>query len=128
MLRDLHDRMCGIAASVEATEMAVFSAARGMGGLDLRNVLHVRADDATDEERADAVRAFQDLVRPCVADGKNGVFLVNEASDERGRLQYCLVTVSRQADAITGAVAFIVRRKNLDEAKAALARVKGRAK
>ena len=127
MFRNLHDRMCQVAASVEATEMAVFSVASGVVGPDLKNVLHVRPGDTSEEHREAAVAAFRDIVRPCVAQGKDGALEVDEAPDSANRLQFCLVTLIREAGEVVGAAAFIVRRTNLDEAIVALRQVKGTA-
>ena len=125
MFRNLYDRMCEVAASIGATEMAVFSNASGVAGPDLKNVLHVRPDDASPEHREAAVAAFRDIVRPCVAQSKDGAIEVAEVPDAAGRLQFCLVTLIRETNEVVGAAAFIVRRTNLDEAKAALARING---
>ncbi len=125
MFRDLYNQMVEVAASVEATEMAVFSIASGPAGLDLKSVLHVRPDEASDEQRAAAVAAFRDIVRQCVVQGKDGAIQVGNAPDAAGRHQFCLVTLTRKETQVIGVAAFIVRRRNLDEARVALARVKG---
>ena len=125
MFRNLYDQMVLIAASVEATEMAVFSAGAGVAGPELKNVLHVRPDDASDEQRQEVVAAFRDIARQFVARGEDGAIRVSEASDASGRQQFCLVALTRRANDVVGAAAFMVRRKDLDEARAALASVKG---
>jgi hypothetical protein len=124
-LRNLYDRMVEVAASVDATEMAVFSVARGLGGPDLKNVLHVRGGDATDDQREAAVDAFRDIVRRCVARRKHGVIRIAAPPDAAGRDPFCLVALTRRSGEVVGAAAFIVRRRDLDEARAALVRVNG---
>ncbi len=125
MFRNLYNRMVEVAASVGATEMAVFSIASGLVSPDLKNVLHVRPGEASDDQREAAIAAFRDIVRPCVMQGKEGAIQVDEAPDAAGQHQFCLVTLTRKANEVVGVAAFIVHRTNLDEARAALARVNG---
>jgi hypothetical protein len=79
-------RQYGLAA--QATEAIAFRVDRTeTGGLAFGLLLHHRPDDSDERERRDAVRAFEEVMRPCVDRGVPGASWVGNVVDER---QYCL--------------------------------------
>jgi hypothetical protein len=61
----------------------------------LRNVAHIRPDNSTAETRAAALNAFQEIIKPCVVQGKDGAIEIS-TGDSAPEPQFCLVTLLRK--------------------------------
>lgn len=105
------------AITVAGTEAAGFLIERGgEEGTMLRPIAHVRPDQSTAEARTAALNAFQELVKPCLAQGKDGAIEVggpNDASES----QFCLVTLLRAENNIVAVSAVVTRCINIERAK-----------
>src|SRR5580704_3538374 len=60
------------ATTVAGTEAAGFTIERREGSPTLHLLGHIRPDQSTAEIREAAVKAFIDLIKPCVREGKDG--------------------------------------------------------
>ena len=88
------------AVTVVGTEAAGFLIERGAENtMGLRPIAHVRPDQSTPEARTAALNAFQDLVRPCIQQGKDGAIEVAGPNDA-AESQVCLVTLLRADNAV----------------------------
>lgn len=100
------------AVLVGGTEAAGFAVERAddAGPITLRRVAHIRPDDSTNETRAAAMKAFEEIVTPCVNLGKDGAIrvAVREGNEGPGD-QYCLVTLLREGETIRAAAAVVCR-------------------
>ena len=83
------------AITVAGTEAAGFVVQRGANdAMSLWAVAHVRPDEASDKARTAAMSAFEELVRPCVEQGKDGAIQVS-GPNQAEESQFCLVTLLR---------------------------------
>jgi hypothetical protein len=85
----------------------------------LRPISHIRADNSNAETRAAALSAFQQIIKPCLSQGKDGAIEIPSNEGGSGvEPQFCLVTLLR---AVTGEVvavtAVITRCLNMERAK-----------
>ena len=105
------------AITVAGTEAAGFLLERGEeNAIGLRPVAHVRPDASTPEARTAALNAFQDLVRPCITQGKDGAIEVGGPNDA-AESQFCLVTLLRADNTVVAVSAVITRCINLERAR-----------
>jgi hypothetical protein len=84
-------------------------------GLVLRPIAHLRPDDSNAETRAAALRAFQEIIAPCVQQGKDGAIEVG--APDAGEPQYCLVTLLRSEGLVVAAAAVITRARDVERAR-----------
>ncbi len=112
----IHDILTTQAVTVVATEAAAFLVEKSGDSQTLRNVAHIRPDNANAEVRAAALEAFQDLVRPCIVQNKEGLIELGNPG-EGGEPQFCLVTPLRQDGNVIAVTAVITRCMNIDRAK-----------
>jgi multidrug efflux pump subunit AcrA (membrane-fusion protein) len=112
----IHDLLTTQAVTVVATEAAAFLVEQSGDAQTLRNVAHIRPDNATAEVRAAALEAFQDLVRPCIVQNKEGLIELGNPG-EGNEPQFCLVTPLRQDGNVVAVTAVITRCMNMDRAK-----------
>lgn len=84
-------------------------------GLALRPIAHLRPDDSDAETRAAAIKAFQEIVLPCVQQNKDGAIEVG--SPDGGEPQFCLVTLLRSEGMTVAAAAVITRARDLERAR-----------
>jgi hypothetical protein len=82
----------------------------------LRPIAHIRPDDSPPEVRAAALDAFKEIIKPCVAQAKDGAFEVG-APNSQAESQFCLITLLRSEGQIVAASAVITRCVNLDRAR-----------
>ena len=120
-----HDLLIRLAVLVGATEAAGFQM-RESSPSSLKLLHHIRPDESSLEVRAAAVKAFEDIVLPCVEQAKEGAIEVEECRVPDKGAQYCLVTLTRDAEDVPRAVsAFIVRCRDQREARQRLRLLKG---
>src|SRR4051794_3976715 len=84
----------GLAAYIGATEAAAFRIRDAAGADDLETLAHLRgaADDADGAPyAAAAIVSFKDILRPCLALGRDGAIEVPGSADAAGSRQFCLV-------------------------------------
>jgi len=111
----MEDLLRNQAVLVAGTEAAAFLVQRQDKQLGLQPVNHIRPDDSDQEVRAAALRAFQNIVRPCVEQGKDGAIEVG--SPDGGDSQFCLVTLLRNEGEIVAVTAVITRCRDMERAK-----------
>jgi hypothetical protein len=105
------------AITVAGTEAAGFLIEQGgENSFSLRPISHIRPDGSTAETRTAAINAFQELVRPCIQQGKDGAIEVG-APNAEAETQFCLVTLLRADANVVAVSAVITRCINLERAK-----------
>ena len=105
------------AITVVGTEAAGFLIERGEeDALNLRPIAHVRPDASTPEARTAALKAFQDLVKPCIPQGKDGAIEVGGPNDA-AESQFCLVTLLSADNTVVAVSAVVTRCMNLERAR-----------
>jgi multidrug efflux pump subunit AcrA (membrane-fusion protein) len=112
----VHDLLQTQAVTVAGTEAAAFLLERGEQGTTFRPIAHIRPDQSTPEIRAAAIQAFQDIVKPCVEQGKDGAIEVSGGNDAH-EAQYCLVTLLRSEGELVAVSAVITRCRDLERAR-----------
>src|SRR6185437_4027918 len=81
----------------------------------LRPIAHLRPDDSNQEIRVAAIKAFQEIIGPCVQQGKDGAIEVG--APDAGEPQYCLVTLLRSEANIVAVAAVITRARDVERAR-----------
>lgn len=117
--RFIHDLVTTQAVTVAGTEAAAFvlEAPTEPGGKpELRQVAHIRPDQCTDDVRAAAIRAFRDVILPCIEQGKDGAVEVTPP-DTAGESQYCLITLLKSENKLMAASAVVTRCAGNDRAR-----------
>jgi multidrug resistance efflux pump len=112
----LTDLLTAQAVTVAGTEAAGFVIERGEQQFNLRPIAHIRPDESDAQTRAAAIQAFQEIIRPCVQQGKDGALEVGPANVDN-EAQYCLVTLLRAETEIVAVSAVIARCRNTDLAR-----------
>lgn len=112
----LTDLLTAQAVTVVGTEAAGFVIDRGKEQFELRAIAHIRPDESDAQTRADAIKAFADIIRPCVMQGKDGAIEVGPANKDH-EPQYCLVTLLRSGPELVAVSAVVTRCRNMDLAR-----------
>ena len=105
----IHNLLTTQAMMVAGTEAVAFAIQRQGDQLGLQTIEHIRPDQSDQEVRAQAIKAFQNIVGPCVAQGKDGAFEVGNP-DGGADTQYCLVTLLRSEGSDIAAVSAVITR------------------
>jgi len=114
----VNDLITTQATTVVGTEAAGFLVERADGGPGFRLLAHVRPDASTKDVREAAVKAFMDLVKPCVVEDKDGAIEIGPPGDVyHPESQYCLVTLLRSEGQAVAVSAVITRCLDIDRAK-----------
>ena len=111
----LNDLLTTQAVHVAGTEAAAFLIERQGDQMGLRLIAHIRPDESTQDVRAAAIRAFQNLAQPCVQQAKDGAIEIG--SPDGGDSQYCLVTILAGEGQTIAVSAVITRCRDMDRAK-----------
>ncbi len=111
----VNDLVTTQAVVVAGTEAAGFIVETRDGTMTLRAIAHIRPDNSNAETRAAAITAFQELLRPCLVQGKEAAIQIEQA-DGQNEPQFCLVTPLRSDDQIVAASAVITRCRNHERA------------
>ena len=127
-LNDLLNTMAVVVAGTEAAAFVIEPTAPSQDpqaegveadaakmGMILRPVAHLRPDDSNAEIRQAALLAFQEIVLPCVQQGKDGA--VEVGTPDTGEPQYCLVTLLRSEQNIVAVTAVITRARDIERAR-----------
>lgn len=112
----INDLLTTQAVMVAGTEAAGFAVEKGEQGPALRLIAHIRPDESTAEMRAAAITAFQELLKPCIAQGRDGAIEI-QSGDNAPEPQYCLITLLRADGQLVAATAVITRCRNLERAQ-----------
>jgi hypothetical protein len=109
------------AITVAGTEAAAFlvEARKDQAEATLRLIEHVRTDNSSAETRAAAVAAFQEIIKPVLAQAKEGGAIELQSNEGGSGVepQFCLVTPLRREAMIVGVTAVITRCKDLGRAR-----------
>src|SRR5947209_8170460 len=89
-LNDLLNTMAVVVAGTEAAGFVIERGGENGQETSLRPIAHLRPDESDQDTRAAAVKAFQEIIAPCVQQNKDGAIEVG--SPDGGEPQYCLVT------------------------------------
>ena len=103
-----------VVAGTEAAGFGIEPAADG--GFNLQTIAHIRPDNSSPETRAAAINAFQEIVRPCILQNKNGAIEIG-SPDESIEPQFCLVTLLRSEGQLVAVSAVITRCRDLERAQ-----------
>jgi hypothetical protein len=113
----VNDLLTTQAVTVAGTEAAGFLLERGPeNGVSMRLISHIRPDNSSPETRAAAVNAFQDLIRPCLAQNRDGAIEIGAPADG-GEAQFCLVTLLRAEGEVVAVSAVVTRCMNTERAR-----------
>ena len=106
------------ATTVVGTEAVGFLIeAGGEEGPQLRLLSHVRPDNSNRDVREAAIKAFVELVKPCVKEGKDGAIEIGQGDAYHPESQYCLVTLLRAEGNAVAVSAVITRCMNQERAR-----------
>src|SRR5690606_6486149 len=105
------------AVTVAGTEAAGFMLERSSDEMLLRPIAHVRPDSSNAETRTAAITAFQEIIKPCIEQGKDGAIEINGSDGNAMEPQFCLVTLLRADGEIVAASAVITRCMNIERAR-----------
>ena len=114
----LNDLLNTMAVVVAGTEAAGFVLERGgETGTEtvMRPIAHLRPDDSDQETRIAAIKAFQEIIGPCVSQNKDGAIEVGVP--DGGEPQYCLVTLLRSESVVVAVAAVITRARDVERAR-----------
>ncbi|HEV2690044.1 MAG TPA: hypothetical protein VGV35_15905, partial [Bryobacteraceae bacterium] len=113
----LNDLLTTQAIMVAGTEAAGFLIeAAQEEQLNLRPIAHIRPDNSDADTRSAALAAFQELVKPCVLQGKDGAIEVSTPNDG-SEAQFCLITLLRADGNLVAVSAVVTRCLNLERAR-----------
>jgi len=116
----VNDLLTTQAVVVAGTEAAGFLIEKrevsGQVQFGLKSIAHIRPDQSTPEIRAAAVNAFQEIIRPCIAQAKDGAIEI-QGGEAGAEPQFCLVTLLRNEGDIVAASAVITRCLNVERAQ-----------
>jgi len=116
----MKDLLNTMAVTVAGTEAAGFLIERQgdpsqPGPVALQTVTHIRPDDSDDDVRSAAIKAFQEIILPCLQQNKDGAIEVG--SPDGGEPQFCLVTLLRNEGNAVAAAAVITRCRDYERAR-----------
>ena len=114
-LNDLLNTMAVVVAGTEAAGFVVERGGETGAETVLRAIAHLRPDESDQDTRVAAIKAFQEIILPCVEQGKDGAIEVG--APDAGEPQYCLVTLLRSGAVIVAATAVITRARDVERAR-----------
>src|SRR5258706_3446586 len=105
----MKDLLGTMAVTVAGTEACGFLIERGQTAEEagLRVITHIRPDDSDEGVRTAAIKAFTEIIVPCIQQHQDGAIEVG--SPDEGEPQFCLVTLLRN-DGMAVAVAAVITR------------------
>jgi len=105
------------ATTVVGTEAIAFLIEGDGESRQLRLLAHVRPDNSAQDVREQAIKAFLELVKPCVKEGKDGAMEIASGDAYQPESQYCLITLLRAEGRAVAVSAVITRCMNIERAK-----------
>lgn len=112
-MKDLLGTMAVTVAGTEACGFLIERSEADSSGL--RVITHIRPDDSDDEVRAAAIKAFTEIIIPCIQQNKDGAIEVG--SPDEGEPQFCLVTLLRNEGSAVAVAAVITRCRDQERAR-----------
>lgn len=112
-MKDLLQTMAVTVAGTEAAGFLIEQGANGQG--QLRTLTHIRPDESDEDTRAAAIRAFQEIIVPCIQQNKDGA--IDVGAPDEGETQFCLVTLLRDQGAVVAVAAVITRCRDHERAR-----------
>jgi hypothetical protein len=118
----INDLLTTQAVVVAGTEAAGFLLERGAAGPDggsgfgLKPIAHIRPDQSDNETRQAAIKAFTEIIAPCIQQNKDGAIEVGGAAGDV-EPQFCLVTLLRNEGEVVAASAVITRCRDNERAQ-----------
>src|SRR5258706_11240156 len=106
-----------MAHPIAGTKAAVFLIEQGQTAEQsgLRVIVDIRTDDSDDEIRTAAIKAFTEIIVPCIQQNKYGAIEVG--TPDEGEPQFCLVTLLRNEGAAVAVAAVITRCRDQERAR-----------
>lgn len=104
----MNDLITAQAMVVAGTEACAFLIEAAEDGFALKLLAHVRPDEAPHDVRQQALQAFAEIVKPCIAQNKNGAIRIEGTAGGESHPQFCLVTLlhdNNQPVAVTAVIA-----------------------
>src|SRR5438034_4698008 len=117
-IKELIYNQAVVVAGTEAIAFAIEPGGEDKFGL--RAIEHIRPDNSSAEVRAQAIDAFQKIVRPMIERNVNGMVHI-ENPNENAEPRFCLVNLLRSENAIVAASAVITRCRDQEAAAQRLA-------
>src|SRR5437762_5325739 len=118
-IRELIYNQAVVVAGTEAIAFAIEPG--GDSKFNLRPIEHIHPDNSSAEVRAQAIDAFQKIVRPMIERNVNGMVHIENPHDDASNAQYCLVTLLRNENSVIAASAVITRCRDQEAAAQRLA-------
>jgi len=115
-VNDLLTTQAIMVAGTEAAGFLIEGSQQQGQTFSLRPIAHIRPDNSDADTRSAALAAFQELVRPCVDQGKDGAIEVSTPNDG-SEAQFCLITLLRSDGNLVAVSAVITRCLNLERAR-----------
>jgi AICAR transformylase/IMP cyclohydrolase PurH len=107
-----------MAVSVSGTEAAAFLIERDGTSFTSKPIAHIRRDDSDVPTRVQALKAFLDLVNPCVVQGRDGAIDLGNVTRAQADPQYCLISLlNNRANEPTCVAAVVTRCPDLENAR-----------
>jgi hypothetical protein len=120
----LDDLIATMAVSVAGTEAVAFDIVRDGINVSLKTIAHIRPDASDAGTRVAALNAFQELVKPCIVQSRDGALEVAGGTAQDSDSQYCLITLLRDSEEkVEAVVAIITRCPDLECARQRLLRM-----
>jgi len=113
----MKDLLGTMAVTVAGTEACGFLIERGQTADEagLRVLTHIRPDDSDESVRTAALKAFTEIIVPCIQQNKDGAIEVG--SPDEGEPQFCLVTLLRNEGMAVAVAAVITRCRDQERAR-----------
>jgi multidrug resistance efflux pump len=107
----IHDLITAQAMVVAGTEAIAFLIEPAEeDSFALKLLQHVRPDDAAPDVRQAAISAFAEIVRPCIAQNKDGAIRIDGTQGNEVDPQFCLVTLLRGENNMPAVVTAVIAR------------------
>ena len=108
--------MAQVVTVAGTTEAVGFIVERNQQQSSLKPVAHIRNDGSDESVRVKAQQAFVELIKPCIAQGKDGALEFPGTATIDKETQYCLVTLLRDQTEVVAVSAVITRCRTQEQA------------
>src|SRR5215218_6340388 len=113
----INDLLTTQAVVVAGTEAAGFLLEKAESGFGLKPIAHIRPDQSDNETRQAALKAFTEIISPCIQQNKDGAIEVGPSNAGDVEPQFCLVTLLRNEGEVVAASAVITRCRDQERAQ-----------
>jgi hypothetical protein len=85
----------------------------------LQPIEHIRPDQSAPDVRAAAIKAFADIIKPCILQNKDGAIEIAAPGQQKETVdpQFCLVTLLRAENRVVAVSAVITRCRDVERAQ-----------